>query len=518
MEIKKKYIHMNHEKGRANSQITLDDDYNLPDYKPDIVKVMKKHGEIKFEQIKASDGHIYVKGSLNFIILYRSDLDVRKLDSLTGELPFEETISMDGVDELDPVILTGDIEDLSIGIINSRKLNLRALVMLQAVVKDVKEEQLITDAITDEPAEMKKGNHNVLELLTCKKDNFRYKQEIELTQSKPNVDQILWKNIQLRGVETRIKDHSIALSGEVVLYMLYYTQGEEARLEWLEEVLPLSGSVACDSCGEEMVYQIEVSVAHSELEVKPDYDGEDRLLSLDMMLDLNICIWQEEQIELLEDIYSLHMDMVPSYQEAALTHLLTKNYAKCKVSERMTLDHNQENILQICFCEGTVQIDQTEISGAGIMVEGSLDIELLYITTDDTMPIGTYKGTLAFEQFMEVTDATEDMVYELHPMIEQLSVILIDNMQIEVKAVINLNLVAFEKENIQKICEIKVTERDLDQLQKQPGITGYIVTREESLWDIAKLNHTTIMQLIETNELASEQINKGDKLLIVKTV
>ena len=31
MELKKKYIHMSHEKGRAMSQVTLDDDYNVPE-------------------------------------------------------------------------------------------------------------------------------------------------------------------------------------------------------------------------------------------------------------------------------------------------------------------------------------------------------------------------------------------------------------------------------------------------------------------------------------------------------
>ena len=30
----------------AQSQITLDDDYNVPDYRPDIVKVLKEKGEL----------------------------------------------------------------------------------------------------------------------------------------------------------------------------------------------------------------------------------------------------------------------------------------------------------------------------------------------------------------------------------------------------------------------------------------------------------------------------------------
>ncbi len=120
MEIKKQNIHMNYEKASAMSQITLDDDYNLPDYRPDIVKVLKEKGEIRFDEIQVKEGRIYVKGNLIFHVLYRSDMEEHKLDCLRGQIPFEETISMDGVNELDPVDVTAELEDINIGIINSR--------------------------------------------------------------------------------------------------------------------------------------------------------------------------------------------------------------------------------------------------------------------------------------------------------------------------------------------------------------------------------------------------------------
>lgn len=518
MEIKKKYIHMNHEKGQVMNQITLDDDYNLPDYKPDIVKVMKSRGEMKFENVRVNDGHIYVKGTLQFEILYRSDLQDKKLDVLSGSIPFEETISMDGVDELDPVSVKGTIEDLSIHIINSRKLGLRALVMLGASVRDVKEEQIVTDIVTEDAVEMKKQTRKILQLVTCKKDNLRFKQEITLPQSKSNVDRILWKSVQLRGVETRIKDDSIHISGEVLLFLLYYSQGDESRLEWLEEVVPLNGMAACEDGCENQLYQIHVIPANVELEVKPDYDGEDRTISLDMTLELDICIWNEEDIEMLSDVYSLSRDVVPSYEAAGLTGLLAKNYAKCRVNDRLQLDKNQENILQICSCEGEVFIDRTEQQEQGLKVEGGLNVEIMYVTTDDTMPIGTYSGVLGFEQLIEIPEASANMSYDLQAGLEQLSAVLLDNTQVEVKAIANLNLMAFENQEIAKITDIEVQEKDMEELQKLPGIIGYIVKQGDDLWSIAKENHTTMLQLIETNELASEEISRGDKLLIVKTV
>lgn len=73
MVLKKKYIHRNQEKGQAVSQLTLDDDFNISDHKPDVVKVIQDKGEIRLEEVRVSDGHVWVKGTLEFAILYKSD-------------------------------------------------------------------------------------------------------------------------------------------------------------------------------------------------------------------------------------------------------------------------------------------------------------------------------------------------------------------------------------------------------------------------------------------------------------
>ena len=510
---------MNHEKGRALSQITLDDDYNIPDYKPDLVKVMKDKGEIKFEEIKETDGHVLVKGMLLFHILYRSDQEDKKLDMLEGSISFQENISMEGIEELDPVNMKAEIEDLSIGIINSRKLSIRALVMLEAVVKSVREEEVIIDAEEDDNnIEMLKENKDFLQLVSCKKDNFRLKQEIVLPSNKPNIHHILWKNVQIRGLETRLQSGKMELSGEVLLYILYHSEEDENQLQWMETAIPLHGEINCGDCEDDMVYKVTATPMNVEIEAKPDYDGEERMLNLDMTLDLYICLWKEEKIEIVEDIYSLNKNIIPAYEETVMQKLIAKNYAKSRVNDRIQLSKEQENILQICSCEGNVIIDTSEIKNQGVQVAGTLEIELMYITTDDAMPIGTVKGYLPFEQFIEVPEISETSEFELEAGIEQLSAVLLDNTQVEIKGTINLNLIAFENQKFKKLKDIDVCEQNMEELQKRPGIIGYIVKEGDRLWTIAKENHTTIADLAEMNQLNTEEIKRGDKLLIVKTV
>ena len=105
MELKKKYIHMSHEKGRAMSQVTLDDDYNVPESKPDIVRIITTKGAIRLEEAKAETGHVLLKGNLGFQVLYRSDGEETGIAYLEGEIPFSETVNLDSAEALTAYML-----------------------------------------------------------------------------------------------------------------------------------------------------------------------------------------------------------------------------------------------------------------------------------------------------------------------------------------------------------------------------------------------------------------------------
>ena len=103
MEFQKIKLHRSEKNRAAVTQITLDDDYNVPDYRQDIVKVIKERGELRFDEVKAMEGAAWIKGSLVFKVLYRSDKQEGKISCLRGEIPFQERLNMDGLSEYDAV-------------------------------------------------------------------------------------------------------------------------------------------------------------------------------------------------------------------------------------------------------------------------------------------------------------------------------------------------------------------------------------------------------------------------------
>jgi len=99
------------------------------------------------------------------------------------------------------------------------------------------------------------------------------------------------------------------------------------------------------------------------------------------------------------------------------------------------------------------------LTGQGVRAEGILVTELLYITTDDQMPIGSAREIYPFEQFIEIPQQTvrternkpegpetleqkNKLQTELDCRISQLSAVMLDQDHVEIKAVIGLNLLA----------------------------------------------------------------------------
>ncbi|MEG1291030.1 MAG: DUF3794 domain-containing protein [Lachnospiraceae bacterium] len=296
---------MSKEKGKAATQITLDDDFNVPDTKPDLIRIILDKGEICPEETTITQDHVWLKGVLRFSLLYRSDQEDGKINSMTGEIPFQESLAIDGAKEYDTTRLGWEMEDLSIGIINSRKLSVKALVTLRVSIDEVYDEDLVTGVESTEQIQTLEDSLTAIQLFQAKKDTYRFKEEIMLPSNKPNIRQILWKSVQLRGVEMKLGNNQMNIKGEALVFVLYQGEEEEEHLQWIENALPFAGIIDCAGSKEDMIYDVSYQMIGVELEAKPDYDGEERMLHLELILDLDIQIFTEEETRIISDLYGV---------------------------------------------------------------------------------------------------------------------------------------------------------------------------------------------------------------------
>ena len=70
MELVKKQIHANQVGKKMVDQFLVDDDFNVPDTKNDVQRVVAGEGTVKIEDVRPVENYVRVTGKLYFQILY----------------------------------------------------------------------------------------------------------------------------------------------------------------------------------------------------------------------------------------------------------------------------------------------------------------------------------------------------------------------------------------------------------------------------------------------------------------
>jgi len=517
LELEKQNLRRNRLKSQTGTQVTLDDDFIVPDTMSDMAEVILDSGIIQLEPVKVQRERITVRGKLDFHVLYRKEEG--GLQALGGSIPFEEAINVPDLDEKDYVSVSWQLEDLNTEMIHSRKLGIKAIVTLEAKAESLYDTEAAVDVRGEDDEihlQVRRERIPAAAIALRRKDTYRLKQDITLPGSKPVIERMLWTEMKLAGCQAKPLDGQIHLEGTLMVFALY-EGGESGMVQWVEESIPFSGEVEMQGAAADMIPVIGLKLIHRDLEEKPDYDGEMRELSVDVVIELDVRLYEEQELELLQDLYATNREIVLDTGEAVFDQILTRNFGKCRVAEKVEME-TDPRVLQICHSSGSVKLDGVEVRENALAVDGVLEVKLLYLTDEDARPVQAETRLVPFHYEAEAPGITEDSIWYLEPGLEQLTAVMAGGGQAELRGVITLDLFVLQPETRQIILQAQVHPVDTEKMKAMPGIVGYLVQPGDSLWDVAKRFHTTEKSILEANELPGDAIKAGDCLILVKEI
>ena len=515
MELVKERLQMREQSCQSSLQITLEDDFNVPDSKADIDRIVTQDGRIEIVETNLLNGKLLVKGLLHFEMLYMSHDGSQLVHSIQGKIPFDEMINMDSVGETDSIRVKWELEDVNSSLINSRKISVKALLMLRCCAWQKKELELPVGVQGQENLPCQYKDINLTELIVAKKDLLRTKENFHLPAGRANIDQILYSNITLQNVEVRPQERQIMIRGEMCLFVLYREQSEEQRVVYFEGEQPFYSTLECEECGEKRLVQMDMEIQSKEVQVKQDEDGEERGLEAELALNLDFGIYEERTLSYLKDMYSLDKELVLNRTHTKYRHLLFQNSFQKRINEQMSLEVPKNPISQICHSRGCVQIDEIEWREEGIVVEGSIEIKILYLGKQAEWPMGEVRLSVPFSHVIDGVGNKENKSFEVKPRLEQLGVSLLGPETVEVKLLLTMEVCVYQQMGLEVIDKIEEKEWDAEKFRQMPDMVGYLVQPEDDLWSVAKRFCTTEEAILECNQLKDKRLVSGEKILVI---
>ena len=517
MNLKQFAIHRTFQKVTASNQMVIGEDYSLPEGKPDILKILQKKSEVRVAEVRAEKGKIRIKGTFALWVLYLAQRSEEAAACLEMEFPFEEILYMEDAANGDQLSVRWETEELKVTMIHPGKLGIHALVTLHGeIVAD--EECMITEDVEEEKNLFSKTESMTMaDPVVNRKETYTVRQEVALPANKANVDNILWKELQLRNPELRLQEGRVAVKGEMLLFVLY--QGEEedgnTKIQWLEQALPFQGVLEVPGVTAECFGSMEVETAGQKIEVKPDYDGEMRLLLGEMNIEISMQLYSQRDCRILKDAYSIVDEVELKTEEVVCEKLRMHQETVCKVQgvEQIEPDLGIEKVLGH---QAVLKNSSVKMTDRGLLWEGLLEVQILYLTEDREEPLGNVWMQLPCSQLIEVPNKKTEDRWKLHPLIEQVVIDIQQPDQLRFRGEIGLRLCVMEQIAVKNVTEIEQKSPDSEKCKKGPSMTIHFVQQGETMWTLAKKNRMPVEELKAMNELTGEVLTPGQKLLLLK--
>lgn len=524
MELVKKNIQHEQTKAKAMLQIPMEEDMNVPDSKPDVGQILYSRGKVKLEEIKPSMNKVWVKGRLHYQILYFEEGMSSFVASIEGDCSFMEEIYMESVESQDRVVCEADLEDMRVNTINSRKLSIQALLTLRAQALQTRQEAVcvqLADTITSsaqqkDKLEYRRKEFSYMETISSKRDLLRIHEETKLPSGIDSIAEVIWKSADVRNVQFRLLDGKIGVSGEIILFVMY-KGGRDDKNNWHEAKLSFAGTVDCIECQEDMLGDISFEIAHEDISVREDSDGEARIITADLTMELELKLWKPESMQIVSDLYGVtcEVDCLTSHRE------YDRLFQEVKMEEKMShiLEPQGEDakILQICHYDAQVTMDSSQLRDDEIYLAGAITHRVLYLKNSEEMSFGCMEEVQPFELIKPLSGVNTEMDFVLHPQIQQTQATLREGNQVECRAVLSILMPIFMKHKEEMLCDMKIERISDEKLENLPGMTIYFVKPGDTLWQIGRKYYVSVNELKEVNQLTSDEIHAGDKILIVKS-
>ena len=111
IELIRQNLHRSRYKSQASTQITLDDDFIVPDAMDDMEKIIVNSGDVILDSVRNQTERVMIRGKLAFQVLYRNPEG--GLQTLAGSIAIEEPMNVPGLEEKDETGVSWELEDLS---------------------------------------------------------------------------------------------------------------------------------------------------------------------------------------------------------------------------------------------------------------------------------------------------------------------------------------------------------------------------------------------------------------------
>ena len=234
-----------------------EEDFVVPDIKPDILNTIRTNGTVCIYKKEIMDGKVKLDGCINVYIMYLADDEESSIRSLNTTLEFSKIIDFDAVKM--GMILEDKVtlKTIECRVLNGRKVNIKSIMDVELKILSNEEVEFVKGIEEVKDVEVL---DNTLRLNSLLGSGFTkvYAKDTIVIDSVDNLAEIMKVDITIINQETKISYNKVLVKADACVKMLYRT--EDNRICSTSNLIPVMGFIDMADVSDEnlcdVIYEI----------------------------------------------------------------------------------------------------------------------------------------------------------------------------------------------------------------------------------------------------------------------
>lgn len=482
--------------GQAEQGVEFD--YVLPDYYPDIFKILRctlKPGIVSYN---VSGDKLTCDGIVYITVLYLSE-NSSKLHCVEHRYTYSKTIDLPRSTDNASVVISTKTDYCSCRAVSGRRLDVRGAVSFKIKVTCGRFAEIITAAEgcgvqTKKTAAVYGGKK-----IRCEKQ-FVVREEIEAAESKGAVKAVINCDTVSVVSDCKVISDKVVVKGEAKLKALYLCDnGEESTVHTMEADIPLSQIIDIMGITDKHTCYAQFKILSCDISPKQTEQDGAVIFGCEMTVGAYVSAGLEETIYPVTDMYSTEFES--SFETVQLRTDTNPVYISdnCAIKETLECTDGEPESVIDCRCELS-NITCRVNNGSELLLSGQAAYQALVMHSGG-LPSFLEK-TVPFELTVQTPLSPSDSnEYSVDPFVQVTNTMcsMSGDTRLEIRAGISVQGCFYRSTFIDVIGDMTVDESAPKHRQDDYYLKLYFMQEGEDIWSIAKRYNTSAEAVMSEN-------------------
>lgn len=504
-QINTEEITMNEQIANMMAEQSIELDYMLPDYCPEVFKVLRAQMKPNILSERISGNRLMIDGVADITVIYLSENSC-KLNRIEQKQAFTKTVELGQECDGCFVSIRAKCESFSCRAQNSRRLEMRGAIGLGIAVY----QNRTISAVCDCPElQIHRKPVTACDRKFYVSKEFTIREELRVGESRPPIREIVDYSAEAEFGDYKLLANKVICKGELRLHTIYLSEQVE-QPELMEHSIPLSQIMDCEGVDEDDICACRFEVVKYDLDLQMEEDGKCTAFTVEIGVRVCCEAAKNRDIMAVDDCYSTSCEIEAEAGEctveALLGELKKSHVQKCPLH----LNQGAVSLIYDLSCHAT-NISYQMDSGR-LMVLCSLQVGILAADSEN-MPMWIEQG-IPCE--IEVKDTDVDSALSFIPQItvKTADYHMISTEEIELRAELEVYGLLYRRSTVRMITGVTAMEDMPKVREDDAALRIYFADERESVWDVAKRYNTSVAAILEQNEIDDETLSAGEMILI----